>query len=83
MYFIYILKSEVDNTFYIGCTSNIDKRLKRHNLGLSRYTKSKKPWILVYSEKYDKLANARQREKKIKSWKKRALIEALINAPFV
>lgn len=83
MYFIYILKSKVDNTFYIGCTSNIDKRLKRHNLGLSRYTKSKKPWILVYSEKYDKLANARQREKKIKSWKKRALIEALINAPFV
>ena len=83
MYYVYILKSLKDNTFYIGCTENINRRVNEHNKGLSKYTKNKKPWIIVYSEKFDTLANARKREKQIKSWKKRIPIEKLINGAFV
>src|SRR5258706_436129 len=41
IYFVYILISQKDNSFYIGQTNNIDDRLKRHNAGQERYTKTK------------------------------------------
>lgn len=81
MYLVYILRSALDGTYYVGCTNNIKKRLKVHNSGLSKYTKTRKPWTLVYLEKYSKLSEARQREKQIKSWKKRVAIEKLITCP--
>src|SRR5258708_5773406 len=37
IYFVYILISQKDNSFYIGQTNNIDDRLKRHNAGQERY----------------------------------------------
>src|SRR5258706_119847 len=46
IYFVYILISQKDNSFYIGQTNNIDDRLKRHNAGQERYTKTKVPWKL-------------------------------------
>ncbi|OGH69240.1 MAG: hypothetical protein A2754_04175 [Candidatus Magasanikbacteria bacterium RIFCSPHIGHO2_01_FULL_47_8] len=48
MYFVYILKSQKDNTLYTGLTSNIRKRMVEHNNGESRYTKTKMPWKLVW-----------------------------------
>lgn len=83
MYYVYILKSTQSGTYYIGYTNNIEKRTKEHNAGLSRYTKNKGPWILLYTEKYASLSEARHREKQIKGWKKRAAIEKLIHAPIV
>ena len=78
MYYVYILKFLKDNTFYIGCTEHINRRVNEHNKGLSKYTKNKKPWIIVYSEKFDTLANARKREYYLKSLKSRKAIEKLI-----
>src|SRR5258706_234953 len=48
IYFVYILISQKDNSFYIGQTNNIDDRLKRHNAGQERYTKTKAPWKLFW-----------------------------------
>ena len=78
MYYVYILKFLKDNTFYIGCTEYINRRVNEHNKGLSKYTK--KPWIIVYSEKFDTLANAIKREYYLKSLKSRKAIEKLIAA---
>ena len=83
MYYVYILRSETTNTFYIGCTDNIDRRIKEHNAGLSKYTKAKRPWIIEYKEEYNTLSEARSRERKIKSWKKREAIKKLIHGPIV
>lgn len=83
MYYVYILKSLRDNTFYIGCTENINRRINEHNKGLSKYTKNKNPWIIVYSEKFATLSDARKREKEIKSWKKKVAIEKLTQGAFV
>ncbi|MBN1906536.1 MAG: GIY-YIG nuclease family protein [Deltaproteobacteria bacterium] len=65
-YYVYILQSELDGTYYVGSTRNIEDRLERHNQGRSLYTKTKRPWKLVYSEEYSDRASACNREKYIK-----------------
>lgn len=52
MYIIYVLKSRKDNNLYIGCTSNIEKRLTEHNNGKVRSTKNRRPFKLIFKEKY-------------------------------
>ena len=42
MYSAYILQSEKDGSYYIGCTKDFRARLIRHNKGYSRYTKAKR-----------------------------------------
>ncbi len=78
MYCVYVLRSEKNGKFYIGCTDNLDRRLKEHNSGKSKYTRNKGPWSVEYIEKFETLREARQRERQIKSWKKRKSIENLI-----
>ena len=83
MYWVYILRSKSNNKFYVGCTDNIIRRVKEHNLGLSKYTKGKGPWVIIYPDEFKSLSDARKREKQIKSWKKRIAIERLIQAAVV
>ena len=54
MYKVYILQSLRDkNKTYVGQTiKNVTERLKEHNDGLSRYTKTYRPWKLVYFEQF-------------------------------
>ena len=78
MFLTYILKSENNSSYYIGSSGDIDKRISLHNKGLVKSTKRYIPWKLVYSEKYKTLLEATKRELKIKSWKKRDMIEKLI-----
>lgn len=66
-FFVYILECS-DKTYYIGCTNNLNKRVKQHNgskLG-AHYTKIRRPVILKYSESYTTLLEARGREAKLK-----------------
>ncbi|WP_348647005.1 GIY-YIG nuclease family protein [Arenibacter sp. S6351L] len=42
-----MLYSEKRSKYYVGQTTDIDKRLKRHNLGIVPSTKSGTPWKLV------------------------------------
>jgi putative endonuclease len=69
MYFVYILKSELNGRFYIGHTQDIDKRLDRHNKGLVRSTKPYRPWQVVRRECYESRSEAYRREMQIKSYK--------------
>jgi len=67
MFWVYILQSELVGTHYYGHTSDLVERLKRHNLGKVRYTKSKRPWKLVYSEEFETKSEAYKRELFFKS----------------
>ena len=69
MVYVYILKSSVDLGFYIGISNNLGARLIKHNQGGVQSTKYRKPFELVYSEKFDNYSKARFREKEIKSYK--------------
>jgi putative endonuclease len=77
-YFIYILFSKALNKYYVGSTSNIDERLKKHLSNHKGYTSMAKDWEIVYTESFDDRTSALVREKQIKRWKSRKMIEHLI-----
>ena len=78
MFYIYILQNS-SGRFYIGYTSNLEERIKRHQQGRSPYTKNRGPWKLVYSESYPTKTQAAAREKFIKSKKSSVFIKKLID----
>jgi len=77
-YFVYILESQKDGRYYVGSTHNLEDRLKRHNEGRVNYTKTNRPWELVYSEEHPDRSSAVKLENEIKAHKRRAFIEELI-----
>ncbi|MBU0634046.1 MAG: GIY-YIG nuclease family protein [Candidatus Omnitrophica bacterium] len=52
MYYVYILKSKVKPITYTGYTTNIERRLKAHNSGSVKATKSYRPYELLQLEKF-------------------------------
>jgi len=75
---VYILKSFVNNKYYIGQTSDIEKRLVYHNSGYSKSTKAGIPWKLVHSENYDTRQQAIRRESELKKYKSRKIVEKIV-----
>lgn len=66
-YFVYLLRSLNFDKWYIGSTSSIDKRLKRHISGRSIFTKKFMPWEVFYFEKFETKSEALKREYYFKS----------------
>jgi putative endonuclease len=78
MAWMYILEC-ADNSYYVGSTKDIERRLWEHQSGLgAKYTSYRLPVKLVYSEEYERVADAFAREKQVQNWN-RAKREALIN----
>ena len=78
--FVYLLRSLADGKFYLGWTTDVQRRLQEHNEGKSFYTNSRGPWELMYYETYANTELAKLRERKLKHnprmmflFKKRAL----------
>ena len=78
MCWVYILKNEDSGKYYTGSTNNLTRRLKQHKAGSTRTTRILGTDKLVYQEKFDNIQDARERGKKIKSYKSRKYIERLI-----
>ncbi len=66
MFFVYIIQSKKDKDLYIGYTNDLRRRFKKHNLGLVRSTKSRKPFRIVYYEAYASKQDAVKREYNLK-----------------
>jgi putative endonuclease len=49
-FFVYILQSMKDFSFYIGQTNDPDRRMSEQTEGMNKYTATKRPWRLVYFE---------------------------------
>ena len=78
MYFLYILKSLANDRYYVGSTNNLERRLKEHNTGKSKYTKLTKPFILVFKKEYKSVKEARFIEGKLKKFKSKNIIDKII-----
>ena len=78
-FFVYIIQSEVDGSFYKGFSENVFNRLEHHNAGKSSYTSNKVPWKLVYYEQHQDKKSALIREKNLKKADRLRII-ALINS---
>ncbi len=79
MWQVYIIKSVKNLKYYIGCTSNLDRRLFEHNNGYNIATEKDRPWTIVYFEKFNNQQEAFAREKKIKSYKSGNAFKKLLN----
>jgi putative endonuclease len=56
-----------DNTLYCGYSNNVEKRVDAHNKSLgAKYTKTRLPVRLVYTECFDTKSEAMKREYQIK-----------------
>ena len=81
MYYVYIIQSQLDNSFYIGFSENVDARLREHNVGRTNYTSKKRRWILVYVEEYENKTDALRRELFLKRQKNKSFYQRLIESP--
>ncbi len=75
---LYILQSTTTNKFYVGSAQDLAARIAEHCRGHSPYTRNRGPWVLVYQEEFATLAEARRRERQVKSWKSHRSILQLI-----
>ncbi|OGG80634.1 excinuclease ABC subunit C [Candidatus Kaiserbacteria bacterium RIFCSPLOWO2_01_FULL_54_13] len=82
MYYVYILYSEKDRGLYIGYTTNLKHRLLEHQNGLSKSTKHRAPVRLVHYEAFQESADARAREKYLKSGHGREQLKAQLKRLF-
>jgi putative endonuclease len=80
MAWTYILEC-ADGSFYVGSTTDLDRRVSEHDLGLgAAYTRlrRRRPVRLVWAAEFDRVEDAFLYEKQIQGWsraKRIALIE--------
>ncbi len=67
--YVYILQSDQDGRFYTGYSRDVERRLWRHNAGLVKSTRNRRPLKLVYRELCGNLAEAKSRERQLKRGK--------------
>ena len=83
-YYVYIVEC-ADSSLYTGITTNLEKRLRQHNgeiTGGAKYTKTRRPVKLVYSEPSENRSTASKREYQIKQYKRSEKIKLIQEAPF-
>jgi putative endonuclease len=78
MYYVYILKNLKYTKYYIGSTSDIEKRVKYHNEGRQRWTSRFIPWELVYKKEFSTKTEALLYEKLLKKKKSKKYLEWLV-----
>ena len=72
MYYVYILTNTYNTVLYIGVTNNLERRLYEHkNKLVEGFTKKYNLHKLVYFDTTTDVRSAIEREKQIKSWKRK------------
>jgi len=77
-FYIYIIKSEIDKSYYKGFSENPLIRLQQHNNGETPSTRPFIPWTLIYIEELPSKTLALKRERNLKKYSMKRL-ENLIN----
>ena len=77
---LYILRSEIKETYYTGISNNPERRLFFHNNSdTQKHTKKYRPWELVYTHESESREEELAAEAKVKSWKSKKIIRLLID----
>jgi putative endonuclease len=80
---VYIIECS-DGTLYTGITNDLDRRITAHNDGRgAKYTKSRRPVRLRFSEPAADRKNASQREYAIKSLRKAEKMRLITPKPLI
>lgn len=75
--YVYVLRSSGTGKRYVGISKFKLKRLRQHQRGQSVATRSKGPWVEIMREGFDGYAEARAREKFLKSGIGREWLEVM------
>jgi len=79
--YVYILRC-ADDTLYCGWTTDLEARLAAHNSGRgAKYTRSRRPVALLYSEAYADRHDALSREWHIKRMTRQEKLALLQEGP--
>ena len=78
-FFVYIIYSTGYDKYYKGFSTDVIKRLFRHNNKGSQYTSSFTPWKLVYVESFHDKTKALKREKSLKKYSKVQIKELMLS----
>ncbi|OYY67192.1 GIY-YIG nuclease family protein [Sphingomonas sp. 28-62-11] len=69
--YVYIMASQRNGTLYLGSTDNLARRVWEHRNGMVEgFTKRYGCKMLVWYEAHEDLMSARQREYRMKEWKR-------------
>jgi len=79
---LYIFQNEAGR-YYVGSTSDLDKRLKHHVGGYTPSTKRLGKIELFFSQKFTSLEKARGVERWLKKMKRRDYIERIIKDGYI
>ncbi|KXH79700.1 GIY-YIG nuclease family protein [Chryseobacterium kwangjuense] len=80
MCYCYILYSEFLEKYYIGHScEDLQERLRKHLADHKGFTSKSKDWIIIYFEVFSSKSQAYKREREIKAWKSKVMIQKLIN----
>ena len=80
---LYILKSESAEKYYVGVSTDPQRRLMFHNSIEKGFTSRYRPWKLVLVKEYESRKAAMQAEKTVKSWKSQKRIIQLVRGEVV
>ena len=81
MWTFYILHSFTKNNYYVGFTGDdLYERLRKHNSNHKGFTGKLGDWVVKYTELYLTKELAYKRERQVKGWKSRKMLEKLINS---
>ncbi len=70
-FWLYILKCS-DDSYYVGHTEDLEKRLAQHVSGLGdSYTAARRPIHLAYSAEFSSREEAIIRERQVKGWSRK------------
>jgi putative endonuclease len=78
MFTVYALYSERYDKIYIGMTSDLEMRLYAHNNLPKGWTRSFRPWKVIYNEEFANKSDALKREKELKTAKGRSFVRSKI-----
>lgn len=79
MYYVYVLRSLKNNRLYTGSTLDLERRIREHNSGVSKYTKLTRPYVLVHRETFNTKSEAYRRELFLKTGKGREYLNSVLD----
>ena len=68
IYRVYVVQNRAGK-FYIGLSDDVERRIEQHNTGVSKWTRGKGPWTLIWQSGDMNLSDARKLELSLKRQK--------------
>ena len=78
MYYVYVLKSQLDGKLYVGYTVNLKNRLQKHQNGGVLSTSPRRPFELIFYEGYKNMEDAKRRERYFKTSKGKSSLRMML-----